>query len=334
MNRKMILYLLGCFSAVAISSCREKNPYSPTVLDGFAQGSTFHIVVRDSVARDLARDVDSILAVVDRSASLYEPQSLLSRINRNETDSLDAILIECIRVSEELSRESGGRYDITVKPLTEAYGFAGGRQQDSVAVDSLLQLVGYRKISIDNGRLVKERPEIQIDLNAVAQGYTVDLIARHFDRLGYANYIVEVGGEIFSRGLNMSDEPWVVGIDKPFEGNYVPGRDVQVKIHLTERGLATSGNYRKFHTDAAGRKIVHTVDAVTGQPVVSNLLSATVVAPDATLADIYGTFFMIVGLDETIAFLEKREDLDAFLVYSDEKGDFQTYATPGLRIKE
>lgn len=317
-----------------MTSCREKkNDKFLSIYSGFAQGTTFSIKVKDSVEHNFIAPIDSILKGIDMSMSVFEPNSLISRLNRNETDSLDAYIKECIQIAERLSKESGGIYDITIKPLTSAYGFTGDGAMKDPNVDSLMQYVGYKKISIEGGRLVKENPNIQLDLNSIAQGYTVDVIARYFDSMGYKDYIIEVGGEVFSRGTNMSEIPWIVGIDKPVEGN-AAGKNIQVMIGLSGKGLATSGNYRKFYTDDSGRKIVHTVDATTGEPVISNMLSATVVADDATLADVYGTFFMAAGLEKSIETLEKNKDLAAYIIYSDDSGKFQVYATENLNIIE
>ena len=197
-------------------------------------------------------------------------------------------------------------------------------------VDSLLKLVGYDKLAVENGRLRKADPRMQIDLNSIAQGATSDYIAAYFEKLGIEEYMIEVGGEIFCRGLNAKGKPWVVGIDRPKEGNFTPGADLQVKISLSGKGLATSGNYRKFRTDSSGRKIVHTVDPRTGQPVTSDLLSATVVAETSAEADAYGTALMVMGLERGKEFLAAHPEIQAYLIYSDEQGRFQTYVTPEL----
>ena len=322
--------------SVFAGGCGSSASYSPTTIDGFTQGTTFHIVIRDDISEsvDIKRDIDSIFQRVEESMSLYDPESLISRLNRNETDRLDTYIADCIRISETLSRETGGLFDITVKPLTAAYGFTGDGPTLRPNVDSLLQFVGYEKISIADGRLLKAHPGVQIDLNAVAQGYTVDLVAAHFDRLGLENYIVEMGGEIFSRGRNAREQEWIVGIDRPEEQQLIQGRDIQVKIHLSGRGLATSGNYRKFYDDESGRRIVHTVNPKTGEPVISDVLSATVVAPDATLADVYGTYFMVAGLDASLSFLKQHPELDAIVIWSDEDGSMKTYLTDGLETIE
>lgn len=332
MKKFNILLPLFLISITVFASCETKSQYQQSVFDGFVQGSTYHIVIKDTKKHDVQEALDSIYKMIDMSMSVYEPNSLISKINRNETDSLDSFMKECIAIAEQVSIETDGVYDITIKPLTAAYGFAGEVNSENVNVDSLLQFVGYDKIKIEGDRLIKERPEIQLDLNSIAQGYTTDIIARYFDELGFTDYIVEVGGEIFSRGTNMKGIPWVVGIDKPFEGNYTPGADLQVTLKLSGKGLATSGNYRKFYTDESGRKVVHTVDARTGDPVISTMLSATVVGPDATLADVWGTVFMIVGLEKTKEFLSRHPELAAYIVYSGDNGEYLVYYTDNLEI--
>ena len=302
-----------------------------TTIDGFAQGSTYHIVIKSDRPMDDARaGIDSVIATFDRSASLYYKGSLLERLNANETDSVDAYIAECIEVAGRLSRESDGLYDITVKPLVAAWGFAGEERTERPDVDSLLQYVGYEKIRLENGRLVKSDPNVQIDLNSIAQGYTADILGRYIESLGVTDYLVEIGGEIFCRGINPDGREWVVGIDKPVEGNFTPGADLQVKLGISNEGLATSGNYRKFYTDGQGRKIVHTIDPRTGMSAESSLLAATVVAPTAILADAYGTMFMVMGLERSREFLAGRPDVQAYLVYADSAGNFRTYVTPAL----
>lgn len=328
MTRKL---LLAALTGILFLSCQPKPTRVATVIDGFAQGSTYHIVLVSDRQLDIQPQIDSLLDAIDSSLSLYNPESRLCRINRNETDSLDTFITDCIIAAERVSRESEGRYDITIKPVTGAYGFAGGRTTQYPNLDSLMRFVGYEKISVRDGRLVKALPNMELDLNSIAQGYTADAVAAYLDRLGLTDYLVEVGGgEIFCRGLNPQGQPWRVGIDRPIEGNIIPGADLQERIGISDKGLATSGNYRKFYVNDAGQKIVHTIDARTGECVISNLLSATVLASDATQADAYGTVLMILGLDESIRFLREHPQLEAFLIYSDEAGNLQTYMTPGM----
>ncbi len=301
------------------------------IITGFAQGTTYRIAIKGDTVVGTKAAIDSLFDVVDRSLSLYNPNSLISRINRNETDSVDALIADCIKVAHGISETSGGLYDITIKPLTQAYGFAEGKPTKSPNLDSLLPIIGYKKISVQNGRLVKSDPRMQLDLNSIAQGATSDIISRYLDSQGIKEYLVVTGGgEIYCKGLNANGEPWRVGIDRPYEGNIVPGQDLQTVIGVSDKGLATSGNYRKFYINEDGDKVVHTVNPITGKCVISNLLSATVVAENATLADAYGTMFMVLGLNESIKFLEGHPELDAYLIYTDDDGVYQIYMTPGM----
>lgn len=328
--------VLGIFvvvlCAVQLCACKEKpKPVSVMKLDGFTQGSVYHMVIKGDSIPGIQAKVDSLLMVIEKSMSLFDENSLICRLNRNETDTVDRFIAGCIAVADKISRESNGLYDITIKPLTGAYGFTGGVPTKSPNIDSLLPLVGYRKISVRDGRLIKEDPRMQIDLNSIAQGATADYIAEYFESLGINEYLVNIGGgEIFAKGTNPGGITWRIGIDRPYEGNNIPGADLQAKIALSGKGLATSGNYRKFYVTDSGEKVVHTVNPLTGKYVQSNLLSATVVAENATLADAYGTALMVMGLDKSIEFLGNHPELDAYLVYSDDDGNYQVYMTLGM----
>lgn len=328
--RNLIPLHIAMLSLVACGS--ERAEYD--AIDGFAQGSTYHIVVQYDNLDRVQKGVDSLLAEIDNSISLYNKKSLLCRINSGETDSLDTHITRCIEISQIVSRESGGAYDITIKPITSAWGFTGEAKVESPNIDSLMQYVGYEKISIVDGRLVRSSPQIQIDLNASAQGYTADMLGAMLLGLGIENYLVEIGGEITCRGENSKGKSWVIGIDKPIEGNFIPGHTLQSTIELSGRALATSGNYRKFHIDENGQKIVHTIDARTGYSKISNLLSVTVIAESALLADTYSTMMMVLGVEESKAFLQKHSEIDAFFVYSDGTDTLKTYHSPELKIEK
>ena len=215
----------------------------------------------------------------------FDSTSLLSRINRGETDSLDEHIIYNLRLAERFSRLSEGHYDVTVKPLVDAWGFAGHEAERTPNLDSLLQFVGYRRVHIRDGRLVKDDPRVQLDFNSIAKGYTVDLVAALMERCGAKNYLVEIGGECRCQGVSSKGIPWRIGIETPFDGNMSDGAYLTGRIRMSEGGLATSGNYRRFYRDAAGNKISHTIDPTTGRSVTSRLLSATVVADNCAEAD-------------------------------------------------
>jgi len=327
---KVLLYFAGAVClAVLISKMVSPPVY---YINGFAQGGVYNIVLRtwqEKKTVGLAKEIADMLEEFENSVSLFREDSRISRINRNETDELDQYMIDCIEASQAASIASNGLFDITVKPLTAAFGFAEREAYSNPNIDSLLQFVGFRKISIVGNRLVKERPEVQIDLNASGQGYSADLMARILDRRKIRNYLVSIGGgELYARGTNSLGKPWRIGIDAPFE-NFIPGQSPTDTLHISNKGVATSGNYRKFRIDENGRRYVHTINPITGDASESNVLSATVIADDAITADIYGTVLMLLGLEDAKKFLESRDDLMGYLIY-DSLGIYKTYFSPEL----
>jgi FAD:protein FMN transferase len=299
---------------------------------GFVQGTTYHITYESKAGRDLQPEFDSLLAAFDQSMSIYLPTSVISRINQNDpTVEADEKFITVFNKSAEVWKETGGAFDITVAPLVNAwgFGFTASSATDSVAIDSLLRYVGMEKVTLSGKKIVKADPNVMLDVNAIAQGYSVDLVSEYLENLGIKNYMVEIGGEVRTRGRNDKGNLWRIGIDKPIEGNMIPGSDLQAIFQLNRRSLATSGNYRKFY-EKNGVKYSHTINPATGYPAMSNLLSATIVADDCMTADAYATACMVFGLEKSIDFLSRHPYLEAYLIYSDEKGKFKVYNTPGF----
>ncbi len=335
MNLKKLgiqVLLLSVFFAIAflITRAGHKGEYISFV--GFAQGTTYRITYASKKGEHYQAMVDSLLKRIDRSLSIYDSASYISRFNRNEPGiGSDLMFNEVFRKSVEVSRNTGNAFDITVGPIVNAIGFGSGDtlNVDSAMINRLMEFVGIEKVKLENGVPVKSDPRIILDVNAIAQGYTVDVIAAFLESKKIKNYLVEVGGEVRTKGKNDRHSYWKIGIDKPVENNVIPGADLQSIITLKNKSLATSGNYRKFY-EKNGMKFVHTVDPHTGYPVISKLLSATVVADDATTADAYATALMVMGLDKSIEYLKKNTFLDAFLIYSGSDGEFKTYTTPGL----
>ena len=290
-------------------------------MQGFAQGTTYNIIYINGEMSITQAQVDSLLRVFDNSCSLYSPNSLISKINRGESIEADTYISECVAIARTISAESGGMYDITVKPLVEAYGFLKSDTNANVGalgretIDSLLQYVGYQKVVITNN-VVSMPKGVQIDLNSIAQGYSVDLLARFFKDNNITNFLVEVGGEIYASGVTEKSTPWRVGVDKPYDGNFSPGESLQTVVELKDMGLATSGNYRKYYTDVNGNRVNHTINPKSGESVTSSLLSATIIASSAALADGYATLMMTLGVEKSIEFLKAHPVLKAYLVYS------------------
>lgn len=311
-------------------SCSPKKEYIK--IEGFTQGTTYSITYYDSLSRDFSVQIDSILGRIDHSMSIYNDSSIISLLNSNISDSIDDMLKEVIVSSFEIYHQTDGAFDITVGPVVRAIGFGKDKTQgiDSAKVKQLLPLIGMNKIHLDGNTLKKDDSRIQIDVNAIAQGYTVDVIGKYLESNGIKHYLVEVGGEITARGKNSKGTDWVVGIDKPVE-SALPGENIQAKISISNGyGLATSGNYRKF-IEVNGQKYAHTINPKTGFPELNSLLSATVVAPSATKADALATAFMVKGVEWSKNFVVKSNDIDAYLVYSDSLGNYLVWMNEGMK---
>ena len=327
-----IKFLFVAISLSLIFSCSNDPIREDIKTEGFAQGTTYSIAYHDSLNRDLSSGFDSIFSDIDNSMSIYNDSSIISAINRNDQDCVDSLLARVIAISEMIYKDTDGAFDITVGPVIRAIGFGKDKTKgiDSAKVRSLLPLIGMNQIALDGLKLTKAKPEIQIDVNAVAQGFTVDIIAEFLESKGVKNYIVEVGGEVCANGLNSRGTPWVVGLDKPVE-NAMPGESIQTKIFLTNRmGLATSGNYRKF-IEIDGQKYSHTINPKTGFPVLNSLLSATVIASTAAHADALATAFMVKGLEWSINYVNAHPGVDAYLVFSDNAGKYGVWMSPNLK---
>lgn len=330
MKRIISFFLIG----LLYQSCAPPKEY--VTLDGLTQGTTYHIVAETTPGMntgDLRLKIEALLGEVDNSLSIYNDTSVISLINSNIIDKTDTLFREVFRASALISEQCDGLFDITVGPLVKAWGFGPDAQKrfDESKLDSLLALVGMDKVRLEGDRIIKADPDMFIDVNAIAQGYTVDLIVDLLAGEGITGCLVEVGGEVRTAG-DKGGKGWHVGIDRPADGNYVPGADLKATVRLDNSALATSGNYRKFYVDN-GVKYSHTIDPRTGYPARQTLLSATIVAPTCTAADAWATACMVAGKDTAISMIEKNELLEGYLIFSDEKGNMQSWMSEGLRQK-
>jgi FAD:protein FMN transferase len=328
----MIRYLVGLV-LLGFVSCQKSRP-AYTQLQGNAQGTTFRIVYEDSAARDFSMPVDSIFRVIDRSMSLWDSTSIISLLNANgQSVRADAHFNNVFQKAWEVSDQTGGYFDCTVGPLVKAWGFSYKKNlppPNSAQVDSLRQLVGYHKVQLQAGKLTKENPQLQIDFNAIAQGYTVDVIADFFKARGITNYMVEVGGEVRAQGHNERGKIWRIGIDKPID-NAAAGRPLQAVVSLDGKSLATSGSYRKF-VEREGHKYSHAIDPHTGFPITHNLLSISVLAPDCMTADAYATAFLVMGLEKAIP-MAKENGLEIYGISSEKNGELTVYQSKGFKTE-
>jgi FAD:protein FMN transferase len=314
------------------SSCQEKKPVFDS-FTGFTQGTTYSIVYDNKQKinpGELREKVEKIFHDFDMSLSLYIDSSLISRLNRNEDAVPDTFFTEVFNKSALISAMTDGAFDITVGPLVKAWGFGPDAHKNFTESkrDILLKLVGMNKVSLSGGRLIKSDPGINLDVNAIAQGYSVDVICRYFDNLGIRNYLIEIGGEVRAKGTK-AGALWRIGIDRPEDNNMSPGQTLQAVIRISDKALATSGNYRKFYIEN-GIKYSHEIDPKTGYPAKNRLLSATILASDCAMADGIATACMVMGKEKTVEFLNNHPEFKAYLVFSDDNGNFKTWMSQGL----
>ena len=330
MLKKGICGALVVLVATAFWGCGRRPAY--VSVDGGMLGTTLHVVadVRDVSPQELYAAVMELDREAKASMSIYDGTSLLSRLNRNETDSVDRHIAFNLRLADSIGSLSDGRYDVTVKPLVEAWGFAGKERTEHPNVDSILEFVGREKVRVEAGRLVKDDPRVQLDFNSIAKGYTVDLLAALVEKYGAENYIVDIGGEVRCRGVNRQGNPWRIGIETPFDGNMSNGEYLQKRVRLHDGGLATSGNYRRFYLDKEGNKVAHTIDPRTGRSALSRLLSVTVVAPTCAEADALGTMFLAMGADDALAAAAAMPGVKVYFILADGSDGYEEYVSPAM----
>lgn len=330
---KNYIYLI--IILILYSCGNEATVRQEVKITGYAQGTTYSVLYVTEDGVNHQRSIDSLLIEIDNSMSTYQKNSLISKWNQSEDGDkikFDENFVKVYNISEEVFHKTEGLFDPTVAPLVNAWGFGFEKESEinQLLVDSLLPIVGFDKLLSPHGArggVVKINSQFTLDFNAVAQGYTVDVLGELLEKKGINNYLVEVGGELRAKGNNINDTLWRVGIDRPLPN--LKEREIEAIISLDNLSLATSGNYRKFY-EKDGKKYSHTINPKTGYPVEHNLLSATVIADECAYADAYATAFMVMGLEQSKEFLTQHKELMALLIYSDEKGGLQTFITDNL----
>lgn len=343
MNKKLLYVLIPILTIVLLILWliqyvnSEEKPFQPKIEyihnEGSTQGTTYSATYQQPEGLDLQAKIEERLHQFDTSLSTYIPNSIISRINRNdESVTTDLDFETMFNTAQETARQTNGALDITVGPLVKAWGFAfGNKNHDKLPdVSKYLPYVGYKKVRIVNHKLIKDDPRIIIDANAVAQGYSSDIIAKLLESNGCKNYMIEIGGEVACKGLNPTNSKWRIGIDKAIDDTTNANNGLQAVVEMSGGGLTTAGNYRKFYIKD-GKKYAHIINPHTGMPVNHNLLSATVIAPTALLADAYDTAFMVIGIDSSLAVCKRIPGLECYLIYVDEKGENKVVYTPGFK---
>jgi len=301
-------------------------------IEGEAQGTTYHISYFDSLNRDFQPEIDQILADFDKSVSTYLPTSIISRINSNEKGvKVDNYFKTCFKKAKEVWKNTNGAFDPTVYPLVNVWGFGPEKKQriEKNKIDSILEFVGFDLIKLKGNRIVKKDPRVQLDFNAFAQGYSVDVVAEFLNSKQIDSYLVEIGGEVYAKGKKPDNTNWTVGIEKPID-NKETENPLKAIIKLENLGIATSGDYRRY-TVENGIKYAHHIDPKTGYPTKNNLLSASVFSKECITSDASATGILVMGIEKAKLFLKSHPEIQAYLIYSDNKGNYQVYETPGLQ---
>ncbi len=318
------LLMMGCGHV-------DREPEMVTIR-GVVFGTYYTIIYYDEGGRNYQVSIDSLFREFNRSLSFYDQHSLLSRINRNEETAVDKYVDVVLHRSLEIAEETDGAFDPTVFPLVDAWGFGFSDRSAHAAekVDSILEFVGIDQVWIDDGHIRKADDRVQLDFNAIAKGYAADLVGKLLESKGVTSYLVELGGDLTAGAEKPDGSLWRIGLEVPAKDAVAP-QEWEYYVEISHMGLATSGDYRRYFEDEDGLRYSHTIDPDTGFPVDHHLMSVSVFAPDGMSADAYATAFMVMGLDQAIAFVENREDLEAYFVYAaDTPEAFGYHASSGL----
>lgn len=308
----------------------EKNSIPYIYVKGEAQGTTYNITYQDSISRNFKAAIDSLLLQFDESLSTYRKGSEI--ITFNENDSFNFVLpyfLPVLQASEKIYNASNGAFDPTVYPLMQAWNFKKEKPAipDSTRIDSIMNFIGFNKILFNETTVKKAVNQVRLDFNAIAQGYSIDVVFNFLAAKGIENMMVELGGEVRAKGVNESGDLWAIGIDNP-KPEASDAKRMAI-ITLDDKAMSTSGNYRNYF-EFEGVRYGHTIDPRTGYPVQRDIISATVVAPTCMEADGWSTTFMVTGLAEAKEILKTQLNISAFFIYEDESGEMKTYTSDNL----
>lgn len=331
MKKYLVLLTIIAIACLLLLPVLKKEARSETFQhnEGTIFGTLYH--AKYLYDKDLKAEIEAELQKVDASLSMFNPQSTISRINRGETDETDEMLNEILELSFTINSATNGAFDPTVAPLVNAWGFGfkNGTLPNSRQVDSLRTLVGLSTIHLSKDKLTKDNPLSILDLSAIAKGYGVDRASQVLRNHGIQHFMVEIGGEVVTEGHNEKGELWHIGINKPDDDSTSTNMELQDIIAISGKAIATSGNYRNYYI-SEGRKIAHTINPRTGYPAQQDILSSTVLAPTCAEADAFATAFMVLGMKEAKQVLKEQKQLEAYFIYSDEQGNYQTWCSKGF----
>ena len=334
-NKRRLLWQLPFLAFLVIGTVIIVSRQQSTTYQhdrGMVFGTVYHITYQSS--KSLQKDIEAELAKVDASLSPFNERSIITAVNENRDTVVNKMFSDVFALAMKISDSTNGAFDITVAPLVNAWGFGfkGGAMPTRHQVDSLKALVGYHKVSLTNGRVSKTDPRIMLDCSSIAKGYGCDVVAKFLSAKGIDNYMVEIGGEIVTRGISEKRLPWKIGVTKPTDDSLNVNQEIQTIINVTDKAMATSGNYRNFYYKN-GRKYAHTIDPSTGYPVQHNILSSTVIADDCATADAYATAFMVMGLDKAKTILSRHPELMAYFILASDDGTNKVWFSPSMKDK-
>ncbi len=319
-------------TAIIIVIVRQQKTIPFQHNTGFIFGTIYNITYQSD--DDLQTEIEEELKKVDESLSTFNKTSTISKINQGKDVKVDDMFAEVFTLGENIAKETDGAFDMTVAPMvnTWGFGFKTGKEPSKAVVDSLRNIVGYQKIKMEKKHIIKQNPNTMLDCSAIAKGFGSDVVAKFLRQKGIKNFMIEIGGEIVTYGLNEKRVPWKIGVTKPVDDSLNNQQEIQTILNVTNKAMATSGNYRKYYYKN-GKKYAHTIDPKTGYPVQHNILSSTVFADNCATADAYATAFMVTGLDGAQKILAKHPELMAYFIYADQNGKNAVWYSPKLRKK-
>ena len=323
----LLFLLLG---TIIIIRHQRNTPYQHNT--GYIFGTIYHITYQYDT--DLNTEILAELNKVDASLSMFNKQSVITRVNNNQNIEVNDMFTDVFTLAEKISNDTNGAFDITVAPLVNAWGFGfkNGQLPTRVMVDSLKSFVGYKRVTLIDKNVKKDDPRTTLDCGAIAKGYGCDMVAELLRRKGVANFMVEIGGDVVTCGINDRRMPWKKGVTKPSDDSLNQNQELQAVLNVTDKAMATSGNYRNFYYKD-GKTYAHTIDPHTGFPVQHSLLSATVLADRCAVADAYATSLMVMGIEKAKEVLKRNPKLMAYFIYADEKGNYKVWYSPSMKGK-
>lgn len=321
-NKKLLFQipflLILIFGSIWIIRSQQNTVFQQN--QGFVFGTIYHITYQSD--EDLQTGIEAELKKVDNEFSMFNKQSTVSKINRGDKPELSDMFCELWNLSSRINKDTNGAFDVTVAPLVNAWGFGfkSGQMPDKAQVDSLKQYIGMDKLKLVNvgGKryIEKANKNIMVDFSAIAKGFGSDVVAQYLESKGIQNFMIEIGGEVVTKGMSPKRLPWKIGVTKPSDDKAQANNEIQTILNVTDKAMATSGNYRNFYYKN-GKKYAHTIDPKSGYPVQHSLLSSTVLAKTCAEADAYATSFMVMGIDKAEKIIDRHNDLMGYLIYDD-----------------